>query len=141
MKTQQVLVRSSAGSYPVLFGKGLLQRWSGHISRLGKPFTIFNMSAPNVLRNWGRHIVHGCCDSGNRKTICTILFNDRESLKKLETVEQICRQLVRAGADRRSMLVAVGGGVVGDVAGYVAASFLRGVKLVHVPTTLVAQVD
>src|SRR5262249_28064442 len=67
--------------------------------------------------------------------------DDREEAKNLATVERISRELVRAGADRRSLLVAVGGGVVGDVSGFAAASFLRGVALVHVPTTLVAQVD
>jgi 3-dehydroquinate synthase len=56
-------------------------------------------------------------------------------------VEQITRSLCRAGADRQSLVVAVGGGVVGDVAGFAAAAFLRGVKLVHIPTTLVSQVD
>jgi 3-dehydroquinate synthase len=71
----------------------------------------------------------------------TILFDDRESAKRLATVEGIARKLTRAGADRRSALVALGGGVVGDVAGFVAATYLRGVRVVHVPTTLVAQVD
>ena len=71
----------------------------------------------------------------------TILFDDREAAKNLATVEQTCRKLVRAGADRRALLIAVGGGVVGDVAGFVAASYARGIGLVHVPTTLVAQVD
>jgi 3-dehydroquinate synthase len=71
----------------------------------------------------------------------TILIDDREAAKNLATVENACRQLVRAGADRRARLVAVGGGVVGDVAGFVAASYARGIGLVHVPTTLVAQVD
>jgi len=69
------------------------------------------------------------------------LFDDAESKKRLATVEEIGRQLVRAGADRRATIVAVGGGVVGDVAGLAAATYLRGVRLVHIPTTVVAQVD
>jgi 3-dehydroquinate synthase len=70
-----------------------------------------------------------------------ILFDVREVSKILATVERVCRALARAGADRRCVIIAVGGGVVGDVAGFVAATYLRGVGLVHVPTTLVAQVD
>ena len=70
-----------------------------------------------------------------------LLFDDAEAAKNLRTVEEIARKLVRAGADRKALLIAVGGGVVGDVAGFVAASYLRGVALVQVPTTVVAQVD
>jgi len=69
------------------------------------------------------------------------LFDDAESAKNLRSVEQITRSLCRAGADRKSLVIAVGGGVVGDVAGFAAASYLRGVELVHIPTTLVSQVD
>jgi 3-dehydroquinate synthase len=69
------------------------------------------------------------------------LFDDAESAKNLQSVELLTRKLVRAGADRGTVIVAVGGGVVGDVAGFVAASYLRGVALVQVPTTVVAQVD
>ena len=70
-----------------------------------------------------------------------ILFDDSEAAKRLSTIEDIARQLLRAGADRHAVVVAVGGGVVGDVAGFAAATYLRGVRLVHIPTTLVAQVD
>jgi 3-dehydroquinate synthase len=69
------------------------------------------------------------------------VFDDAEAAKNLKTVELLARKLVRAGADRKSLLIAVGGGVVGDVTGFAAASYLRGVALVQVPTTVVAQVD
>ena len=68
-------------------------------------------------------------------------MNDAEAAKNLQTVESVARSLVKSGADRKSLLVAVGGGVVGDVAGFVAATYLRGITLIHVPTTVVAQVD
>jgi 3-dehydroquinate synthase len=68
-------------------------------------------------------------------------MDDSEAAKNLQTVERLARSLVKSGADRKSLVVAVGGGVVGDVAGFVAATYLRGVSLIHVPTTVVAQVD
>jgi 3-dehydroquinate synthase len=70
-----------------------------------------------------------------------ILIPDGERAKTLATVSRIYDALLRAQADRSTAIVAVGGGVVGDVAGFAAATFMRGVPIVHVPTTLLAQVD
>jgi 3-dehydroquinate synthase len=70
-----------------------------------------------------------------------ILLPDGERFKNLQSVSKVYEALIRAGADRGSTIIAVGGGVVGDTAGFAAATFLRGIALVHVPTTLLAQVD
>jgi 3-dehydroquinate synthase len=64
-----------------------------------------------------------------------------EASKNMLQAENVCREMIRAGHDRRSLVVALGGGVVGDLAGFVAAIFYRGIPFVQVPTTIVAQVD
>jgi 3-dehydroquinate synthase len=107
------------------------------IKRLGDSTGTFVLSSPRVWRLWGRDVARALGVSPWR----AILFDDSEEAKRLATVEAIARTLSRAGADRHCVLVAVGGGVVGDVAGFAAATYLRGVRIVHVPTTLVAQVD
>src|SRR3990172_3044428 len=138
MIVQSVQVRSAAGAYRVLYGRGLLARASTEIAALGEHTGVFLLTSPRVARHWRAKLETALAATSRR---ATLLFDDRESAKRINTVEKLCRTLVRAGADRRAVIVAAGGGVVGDVAGFVAASYLRGVRLVHVPTTLVAQVD
>ncbi|MEP7118602.1 MAG: 3-dehydroquinate synthase, partial [Acidobacteriota bacterium] len=75
------------------------------------------------------------------KRITPILVPDGEKAKTLDTVSGIYDALLKARVDRGSTIVAVGGGVIGDMVGFAAASYLRGVRLVHVPTTVMAQVD
>jgi 3-dehydroquinate synthase len=131
-------VKSSAGSYAVVCAQGALARATALTAGRGDSSGTFVLSSPTVWRHCGRAISATIPGRAGRHPI---LFDDREPNKNLETVEAIARQLVRAGADRQATLVAVGGGVVGDVAGFAAATYLRGVRLVHIPTTLVAQVD
>ena len=138
MKLKRIPVKSSAGHYPVVSGAGAIRRAAREIAALGRFSSVHVVSSPKVWRAVGQTVQRGLQLS---KGGAIHLFDDAESAKNLRSVEQITRSLCRAGADRQSLVVAVGGGVVGDVAGFAAAVFLRGVKLVHIPTTLVSQVD
>ena len=138
MKLQRIPVKSLAGPYFVVSGAGAIRRAAQEIVALGRFSSVHVVSSPKVWRAVGRTAQRGLQLS---KGGSIHLFDDAESAKNLRSVEQITRSLCRAGADRQSLVVAVGGGVVGDVAGFAAAAFLRGVKLVHIPTTLVSQVD
>jgi len=138
MKPKRISVNSSAGKYTILCGTGMLRHVSKELPRLGRFSSVHFVTSPRVWSAVGNRI-HS--DLGVRNSGRVHLVNDAETLKNLRTVESISRELVRAGADRKSLIVAVGGGVIGDVVGFVAATYLRGVALVHVPTTLVSQVD
>ena len=133
-----IRIKSARGAYQVYCSRGALARAASVLARLADGGGTFVISSPNVWRYWGRTFLKkvGGLSSNN-----IFLFDDSERAKNLETVELLCRALTDAGAERRSVIVAVGGGVVGDVAGFTAASYLRGVRLVQIPTTLVAQVD
>ena len=138
MKPKRIRVRAARRGYDLLCGPSVLVRAADEIAGLGRFSGTFILSSPRVWRSLWSQLQRGFQLSDRRRVI---LFDDRETAKGLRAVESLCRSLIRTGADRRSLLVAVGGGVVGDVAGFVAASYLRGVALVHVPTTLMAQVD
>ena len=133
-----VRVLSAAGAYEVHCGAGALSRTGSLLSREGDTTSVFVLSSPTVWAYCARPVMRAL---SKHKPLKVILFDDSEASKDLQTIEMLARQLIHAGADRRAVIVAVGGGVVGDVAGFAAATYLRGVRIVHVPTTLVAQVD
>jgi 3-dehydroquinate synthase len=135
---RRIRIDSENGRYEVVYGAGILSGAASRIKSLGANTGVFLLCSPRVAKHWRRKLEQALQSTRLRSTI---LFDDREESKNISTVERVCRELVRAGADRRALLVAAGGGVVGDVAGFVAASYLRGVRLVHIPTTVVAQVD
>jgi 3-dehydroquinate synthase len=118
----------------ILVGEGVADRIGALLDEHRVGARRFVVSSPVVWRLHGAQIRRAL-------GVEPILIPDGERYKTLPTVARIYDALIRAGADRGSVLVAVGGGVVGDTAGFAAATFLRGVPLVHVPTTLLAQVD
>ena len=137
-KTKVILVRAATGKYSVVCRRGALEQAQKEIARLGKFSSVQILSSPLVWHALEKKIRQGI---SARLAPNVHLFDDAESEKNLQSVEGLAQSLVSAGADRHALVVAVGGGVVGDVGGFVAASYLRGISLVHVPTTLVAQVD
>jgi 3-dehydroquinate synthase len=131
-------ILSATGAYSVVCGPGALPRTGSLLARLPDVTGVFVLSSPTVWAHWGPGVMRALA---KRKPLKVILFDDSEASKDLQTIEALGRQLIHAGADRRAVIVAAGGGVVGDVAGFAAATYLRGVRIVHLPTTLVAQVD
>ena len=95
----------------------------------------FVVSSPNVWKH------HGAAVTAALPAVAHLLVPDGECAKNHQTLGRIYEWLIQSGADRTSTIIAVGGGVIGDTVGFAAASYLRGVDLVQVPTTLLAQVD
>src|ERR1043166_1973338 len=136
-RSERILVKSAAGSYSVVCGAGSLARLATELRRVGKFSSVQIVTSSKVWTAVGKQVMRGL-RSVNAQVH---KFNDAEAAKNLASVGTIAQSLVKVGADRRSVVIAVGGGVGGDVAGFAAASYLRGVALVQVPTTLVAQTD
>ena len=123
--TKLVWAGADSGAYPVFFGDGLIAS-DFFFPREGRRFVVTDS---NVARH---HTV-----AGEQR----MAVEPGEERKTLSAAEEVLRWLARSGAERGDLVVAVGGGVVGDLAGFCAAVYQRGMRHVQVPTTLVAQVD
>lgn len=140
VRTSSLWVRTPSARYPVWVGAGLLRQTGRRLRWLrGRCRRVFVVSAPRVWALWGTELTRGVRSAGLR--VETLLMDDREEKKGLATVERLADELLRRGADRQAVLAALGGGVVGDVTGFLAATYMRGVACVQVPTTLVGQID
>ena len=135
MKATVIRVRPSSKPYNVHVGTGILKQLSNLISKSGATGRRFVVSSHKI---WD---AHGPTISKSIGRTDNILIPDGERAKTVKTVGTIYDALIEAQADRTTTIIAIGGGVIGDVVGFAAATYLRGVRLVHVPTTLLAQVD
>ncbi len=120
-----IVVQHRAGQYPIEFLELAEVR-----RRLGQGH--FGVTDENVARHWGGAI---------GDLLPTLVLPPGEPTKSFAMLERVARWLAQSGATRRSKVVAFGGGVIGDLAGLAAATYMRGVELIQVPTTLLAQVD
>ncbi len=125
-------------SYPICIGADLIGRtdlFAPHIA--GASITIVTNETVEPL--YGNALRAALAPLG--KQVSTVVLPDGEKFKNWETLNQIFDALLGAQADRKTTLIALGGGVIGDMTGFAAASYMRGVPFIQVPTTLLSQVD
>ena len=137
MKTLHVDLASR--SYPIYIGTNLLEQPALFEPHLKSSTTVFIVSNTTVAPLYAKTLTNTLSQLG--KTVRLLELPDGESFKDWQHLQLIFDELLAHGADRQSMIVALGGGVVGDMAGFGAASFMRGIRFIQVPTTLLAQVD
>lgn len=125
--------------YNVVVGDGLLSAAGSEIAAVLKPSRCVIVSDSVVAPLYAQPLESTLLKAGFEPVLITVPSG--EASKSFSTVESICNRMIAAGLDRSSMVVALGGGVVGDIAGFVAAVYYRGIPCVQIPTTIVAQVD
>ncbi len=138
-KTVKVDLPGSDRSYPIRFGQGLLAGAGAEIAGATKASRAVIVSVPPVARRYAGPLERSLREAGIRTK--RIVVPDGDKTKNLGQVKKLYSELLAWGADRGTAVVALGGGVVGDLAGFLAASFLRGVPFVQIPTTILAMVD
>ncbi len=132
-------VNTPTGDYEVLIGPGLLDRTADYIRAATPAETMALVTDENVWALYGPKVARLLRDSGVR--VVEVVVPAGEATKSWQRAGEVCDRLAEARLDRTDAVVALGGGVVGDLAGFCAAVYLRGIDYVQVPTTLLAQVD
>ena len=135
---QTIRVDTPSAKYDVSAGSGLLETLAPRIERIvGRlPRRVFVLTSPEIWALWGATFLRSFPEPP-----ITLFLAPGERHKILLSVDRLTREMARSGGDRGSLLIAFGGGIVGDVGGFVAAIFMRGIPYVQVPTTFLAQVD
>jgi 3-dehydroquinate synthase len=132
-------VRTSEHSYRVLIGPGLLESVGDMIKEKLAPSPCAIISDTNVAPLFAEKIQKSLALAGFQSALITVPAGEHS--KTLEQAGSVCEEMLRAGLDRQSFVIGLGGGVVGDLSGFVAAIFQRGIPHVQIPTTLLAMVD
>jgi 3-dehydroquinate synthase len=134
-----VNVELAERSYPIRIGHGTLGELGAAVKQQTNASRAFVITVPPVAKRWAPAAERALAAAGLR--VKRFVIPDGERSKSLRQAERLYDALLAAEADRSSVLIALGGGVVGDLTGFVAATLLRGVAFVQVPTTLLAMID
>lgn len=134
-----VTVNLGDRSYPIEIGRGNLDRLPDLLRRIERSGAVAIVTDTNVALLYADRVRDLVAGAGYQPLICVMPAGEEH--KRLVRIDELTGQFLEAGLDRSSIVVALGGGVVGDVAGFAAAAFMRGVRYIQIPTTIVAQVD
>lgn len=126
-------------SYRVIIGAGLLGQLVGEVAPFGFGKKCAIITDSNVGPLYAAAVAEPLREAGYAPAIITVPAG--EASKSMRIVETVCDEMIAAGLDRKSWVIALGGGVIGDLAGFVAAIYYRGVPFVQIPTTIISQVD
>jgi 3-dehydroquinate synthase len=126
-------------SYPIVFGYDILSSFASILNKYLKTSRVFIISNKTVFNLYGKELTDSLKDADINFEV--FLMGDGEEYKSFETFEAILSKAIELKLERKDAFIALGGGVIGDITGYAAASYLRGVDFIQVPTTLLAQVD
>ncbi len=130
---------SASKTYDILIGRGILSTIGSEIRKLGRAKKICIVSETNVFPLYGGITAQSLTDAGLE--VITFVFPAGEASKNAATYLELLNTLAENKLTRSDMILALGGGVVGDLAGFAAATYLRGIRFLQVPTTLLAAVD
>lgn len=136
---EEITVELGDRAYPIVIGRGVLERLPELLERTGAKGVIGVVTDTNVDPIYG-DTVCGLVEQAGLKPVRAVMPAGEEN-KRLQRIEDITGTFLEAGLDRSSAVIALGGGVVGDTAGFAAASYMRGIPFIQIPTTIVAQVD
>lgn len=136
---RKIKVELGSNSYEVYIGSGLLAQTGRWLKESGFSGKLVVITDPTVNRLYGDTLNQSLNKEGF--SIVTLLVPEGEEQKSLETAGRLYHELTSSSTERTTPVLALGGGVIGDLTGFVAATYLRGIPLVQIPTTLLAQVD
>lgn len=139
MIQETVTVNLSDRSYPIFIGAGSI-RETAPLEPHVKGRHCFLVTDSNVAPLFAERVRTALHAAGAAK-ISEHVFPAGEESKNIQTIDAVCRSAARSGLDRRSVMVALGGGVAGDMTGFSAAIYMRGIDFIQIPTTLLAMVD
>ena len=135
----ELIVDLKDRSYPIIIEKGLINRVSEEIRKVYKGKKIFIITDDNVNKYYGGKITEALKDSEFEVKLLSL--KPGEETKSFNTLPIVYNELLNFNLTRSDLIIALGGGVIGDLAGFVASTYLRGVDFVQIPTSLLAQVD